>query len=74
MKVEEKTLCPYCHEKTIIALPSDYAPTYVFCRHCNTKFIVERRAAGFVVFTLENAPCCSDPDCKEIEMAASDEQ
>lgn len=74
MITSEKTQCPYCQESTVIELPADYAPTYVYCEKCNKKFIVERRIAGFAKFKLENAPCCSDPDCREIEMGASDEQ
>jgi hypothetical protein len=66
--------CPYCQAQTTIDLPIDYAPVFVYCDSCSKKFIAERRAQGFDVFTEEGAPCCSNPDCREIEMAASDEQ
>ena len=66
--------CPYCREETSFSLPENYAPQYKYCRICDKKFIVERTAKGFQVMTWEDAPCCSDPDCRAIEMAGSDEQ
>jgi hypothetical protein len=66
--------CPYCRQVTSIELPENYAPVYEYCTSCRAKFIVERLAIGFQVLTLEEAPCYSDPDCREIEMGASDEQ
>lgn len=71
---ETKAQCPYCSKATPITLPLDYAPVFVHCSLCNKKFIVERLARGFQTFTRENAPCCSDPDCRAIEMGGSDEQ
>ena len=66
--------CPYCSESTSIVIPEDYAPVYAFCENCSKKFIVERLADRIQVLTIEEAPCCSDPDCREIEMGGSDEQ
>jgi len=71
---EAKTQCPYCNDNTSITLPVDYAPVYTLCNFCKKKFIIERLAKGFQTFTLEGAPCCSDPDCRAIEMGGSDEQ
>ena len=66
--------CPYCRQATSIELPENYAPVYEYCESCSAKFIVERLAIGFQVLKPEEAPCCSDPDCREIEMGSSDEQ
>jgi len=55
-------------------MPADFSPVYAHCRFCEKKFIIERLAKGFQTFTIENAPCCSYPDCRTIEMGASDEQ
>lgn len=66
--------CPYCGKGTPIDVPEDYAPIYSRCKSCGKKFIVERLAEGMQVLTIEEAPCCSDPDCREIEMGSSDEQ
>jgi hypothetical protein len=74
MTTTETAQCPHCQTDTSIELPDNYAPVFVFCTHCHEKFIVERRAQGFDVFTEWGAPRCSNPDCREIEMAASDEQ
>ena len=74
MTTTETAGCPYCHAHTAIELPDDYAPVYVHCANCQKKFIAERRTTGFAVFTTEGAPCCSDPDCREIEMGNVDEQ
>ena len=75
VQVTVKTVaCPYCHKDTSIELPENYAPVYSICQACRKKFIVERLAIGFQVLTREEAPCSSDPDCREIEMGSSDEQ
>jgi hypothetical protein len=55
-------------------MPANYAPVYAYCKSCSKKFIVERLAKGIQVMTREEAPCWSDPDCRAIEMGASDEQ
>ena len=70
----ETVECPYCRQDSSIVPPDDYAPAYAYCPNCSKKFIVERVAEGIQVLTLEEAPCCSDPDCRAIEMGASDEQ
>lgn len=69
-----KVKCPYCNANTSINEPVDYAPFYATCRKCSQKFIVERCAKGIDIMKTEGAPCCSDPDCRELEMASSDEQ
>jgi hypothetical protein len=66
--------CPYCTKETTIDKPKTYAPIYAYCGKCTKKFIVERLAHCIQVLTIEGAPCSSDPDCREIEMGASDEQ
>jgi DNA-directed RNA polymerase subunit RPC12/RpoP len=66
--------CPYCGQSTTIIYPENYVPVYKHCGICSKKFIVERLAHGFQVLTREEAPLSSDPDCREIEMGASDEQ
>lgn len=66
--------CPYCSEQTFFDLPSNYQPVYAYCSICGKKFIAERLAEDFQVLTIEEAPCCSDPDCREIEMGGSDEE
>jgi hypothetical protein len=66
--------CPYCDKETAITRPRDYAPVYAYCGLCGKKFIVERLANRIDVMTIEDAPSCSDPDRREIEMGGSDEQ
>ena len=68
------TTCPYCNGQTAFKLPDNYAPIFAECRECREKFIVERLTKGFQVFTRQNAPCCSDPDCIALESGGSDEQ
>ena len=74
MNFFEKAECPYCQKGTVVQLPINYAPVFVYCKNCHKKFIIERRRQGFDVFTTESAPCDSDPDCREIEMSSSEEQ
>ena len=71
---KETTQCPYCHDRTSVDLPGSYKPVYAYCDACGKKFIVERLAEGFHALTLEAAPCASDPDCREMEMAGYDEE
>ncbi len=70
----ETARCPYCREEISVELPGSYRPVYRYCSVCGRKFIAERLAEGFEALTLENAPCTSDPDCREIEMAGYDEE
>jgi hypothetical protein len=70
----ETAQCPYCNRQTSVDLPADYRPVYASCGACGEKFIVERLAQGFHALTLEAAPCDSDPDCRELEMAGYDEE
>ena len=74
-KVSSKDVqCPYCKQATSIEMPENYAPVYRYCASCNAKFIVERLAIGLQILKPEEAPCDSDPDCRDIEMGDSDEQ
>lgn len=66
--------CPYCNESTSISEPVDYAPFYAYCRSCSQKFIVERCSNRIDIMKTEEAPCCSDPDCRELEMSGGDEE
>ena len=72
--LEETARCPYCREETAVQLPPNYAPVYVHCTACGRKFIAERIKNGLDVFRLENAPCSSDPDCRDIEMSQGQEE
>lgn len=69
----EITPCPYCGQKTSVALPADYEPVFVFCMICRKKFIVERLSKGFQALKTEEAPCTSDPDWRAIEYGGADE-
>lgn len=73
-RLEQIARCPYCREKTVIQLPPNYAPVYVNCMACGRRFIAERIKDGLDVLRLENAPCSSDPDCREIEMNQGQEE
>jgi len=74
-KADSKVVrCPYCSQATAIEVPVNFAPVYAHCACCSKKFIAERLSDGLQVLTLEEAPCCSDPDCRELEMGSSDEQ
>ena len=70
----ESGVCPYCKGETAVHLPGSYKPVFEDCAGCGKTFIAERLAEGFQVFRRENAPCCSDPDCREIEMGGGDEE
>ena len=71
---EEMANCPHCHGQTVINLPADFAPVFVYCDVCRAKFIAVRHAGSFTVLTEEDAPCYSNPDCIELEMGGCDEE
>jgi transcription elongation factor Elf1 len=70
----ESVACPYCGKPTTVVLPADYAPVYRACGVCGRRFIIERTRGGLDVFTLEAAPCCSNPDCRAAETAQGQEE
>ncbi len=63
--------CPYCEEDHAVNHPGGYAPIYVDCAACDNRFIMEPARQGVAVFKIEDAPCCSDPECRELEYGAS---
>lgn len=72
--VLESAPCPYCGQETGVDLPEDYRPVYRYCEVCGKKFIAERLQEGFQVLARENAPCYSDPDCRDLELGGYDEE
>ena len=63
--------CPYCNTRQDVNDRKDYRPFYVNCADCARRFIVEPVKSGVVVYRDGQAPCCSDPECREMEMADS---
>jgi len=63
--------CPYCNTRQGVSDRDDYRPYYANCGECARRFIVEPVKSGVVVYRDGEAPCCSDPECREIEMADS---
>jgi DNA-directed RNA polymerase subunit RPC12/RpoP len=66
--------CPYCLMLTEAEPASNYEPIYARCKVCSQKFILERTIDGFQTLRIEGAPCCSDPDRREIEMGMGQEE
>ncbi|WP_319469812.1 hypothetical protein [uncultured Pseudodesulfovibrio sp.] len=65
--------CPYCSTNQDITTPGDYRPFYVTCSGCSRRFIAEPVENGTIVYRDGEAPCCSDPECRETEMGGSGE-
>lgn len=66
--------CAYCGVSARLDLPENYAPRYADCPACGKRFIVERVGEALTAHTQENAPCCSDPHCREIELGAGNDE
>lgn len=66
--------CPYCSFKQDISDNGDYRPFYVHCDQCAERFIAEPVRSGVVVYRDGEAPCCSDPECREIELGDSGQE
>ena len=69
--VSNEVHCPYCNTRQGFPERRDYRPLYVNCANCARRFIVEPLKNGFMVYRDGEAPCCSDPECREMEMADS---
>ncbi len=63
--------CPYCRSDQQVDHPGNYTPVYTVCSCCDKRFIVEPVRDGILAYKTENAPCCSQPDCRSIELGAS---
>lgn len=66
--------CPYCAEFSDIELPETFTPIFVTCHACHRRFIAERRANDVAVMTENEAPCMSNPECREVETSATCEE
>ena len=66
--------CPYCQQSMTVMQGEDYAPQFHDCSRCKKRFIVERGANSFKVMKEKDAPCMSNPECREIETSATCEE
>ena len=65
--------CPYCDAPYELPTPKDYSPRYLTCGECNKRFIMEPTASDYAIYKDGEAPCCSDPECRALEMGAGDD-
>ncbi|MGE4504489.1 MAG: hypothetical protein AB7D51_04010 [Desulfovibrionaceae bacterium] len=63
--------CPYCSFNLDLARREDYRPFYHTCPACSGRVVVEPVRGGFLVFREGEAPCCSDPECRAVELAGT---
>ena len=63
--------CPYCSHEQTVTTAGDYRPFYVNCGQCSRRFIAEPAQSGVLIYRDGEAPCCSDPECRETEMGTS---
>jgi hypothetical protein len=66
--------CPYCQQSVTVHQCEDYAPQFHDCPGCKKRFIAERGVNKIKVMKEKDAPCMSNPDCREIETASTCEQ
>jgi len=66
--------CPYCQESRTVNQGEDYAPQFHECHKCGQRFIVERGVSRVKVMKEKDAPCMSNPECREIETSATCEE
>lgn len=67
-------VCPFCGHYNTRPHDGLYAPRYAVCDACGERFIYEPGLERVNTFKPGEAPCCSDPDCRELEMMAHCEQ
>lgn len=63
--------CPFCGVEMNVDQSDDFSPVFHRCA-CGKRFIVERGESGVHVMKEGEAPCCSNPECRCIEMSAED--
>lgn len=66
--------CPYCSNKQDVGEFENYKPFYMNCESCSKRYIVEPVQNGAMVYRDGEAPCCSDPECRETELGGSGEE
>ena len=65
--------CPHCHAAMHAEHPGGYEPIHVDCASCGEQFILEPVANGVKTYRKGEAPCCSDPECRAIELGAGND-
>lgn len=65
---------PYCQGTVTITQTDDYAPEFHECPKCDQTFIVERGVSKAKVMKEKDAPCMSNPRCREIETSGAEEE
>ncbi len=67
-------ICPYCGEHMTVATDGLYTPRYYICTTCSEKFIYEPLRSRVASYKLGEADSSSDPELREIESSAHEEQ
>lgn len=65
--------CPHCGKTSRMERPADFDGRYADCPGCGERLVYQRSSEGVQSWTVADAPCCSDPDCRETEMSFGDE-
>jgi len=65
--------CPYCSNNETLEWDGLFKPVYIRCGYCERLYIAEPVTGGVECLKPEEADCCSDPDCRELEMGAGPE-
>ncbi|NCD25282.1 MAG: hypothetical protein EOL86_06800 [Deltaproteobacteria bacterium] len=69
-----RVTCPYCEKSVAVDAAVTYEPIFQTCPACGRRFIVERTADGVRALREKDAPCMSNPDCRDVEMSGSCEE
>jgi len=66
--------CPHCQQSVTVNQAENFTPLFHDCPGCGQRFIVERGASRIKVMKEKDAPCMSNPECREIETSATCEE
>lgn len=69
-----RVTCPYCEKNVPVDSSMTYEPIFQTCPACGRRIIVERVADGVRALREKDAPCLSNPDCRDVEMSGSCEE
>lgn len=66
--------CPHCSSSNEVAFDGTFKPKFKICNACWKRFVYEKTRDGMEVHKASEAENCSNPEYRETEMSAGDEE
>lgn len=66
--------CPHCRSDVDVLFDGTYKPRFKICNACWKRFVYEKTRDGMAVIKASEAENCSNPEYRESELGAGDEE